>query len=52
MKKKNDSSIETKEDGPYVGSDIPHLKTSRGERVKITKTIVLCALPETKLLLI
>ena len=29
MKKKNDSSIETKEDGSYVGSDVPHLKTQR-----------------------
>ncbi|MBK5132881.1 CDGSH iron-sulfur domain-containing protein [Candidatus Bathyarchaeota archaeon] len=42
MKKKNDSLIETKEDGPYVGSDVLHLKTSKGEQVKITKTIVLC----------
>jgi len=34
--------IDAKENGPYVVSDIPSLKTSRGESAKTAKTMVLC----------
>ena len=42
MVKKTDSSIEPKEDGPYIASAVPQLKTSRGEYAKTSKTMVLC----------
>jgi glutamate synthase domain-containing protein 2/uncharacterized Fe-S cluster protein YjdI len=42
LKKKSNSSIETKEDGPYVTSELSNFKTSRGDKAKTSKTMVLC----------
>ena len=42
MPEKSKPGIEPREDGPYVATEIPKVRTSRGEQVKGSKTMVLC----------
>ena len=42
MKEKNKPSIETKENGPFITSEISNLKTSKGDCAKTSKIMVLC----------
>ena len=42
MTKNKHPKVEVREDGPYIVSDVPNLKTSRGESARTSRTMVLC----------